>query len=192
MGWAEIGNTVCPIARTLAIVGDRWTMLILRELFLATRRFDELHAQTGISPHLLSKRVRRLEADGIVNRCKYADRPRRYEYRLTAKGLDFYPVMLSLKFWGEKWGGLQGDEAVALEIIHRDCGKAVEFNLVCASCEKSYGARDTHVAIGERFTNERNARIANTLADESIVRRPRRLRTIGKKTNRASYRGRGS
>lgn len=91
MGWSEVGETVCPIARTLAVVGDRWTVLILRELFLGVKRFEEFQAQTGMSSHLLSTRLKRLEADGIVVRHLYSDRPPRHEYRLTSKGLISIP-----------------------------------------------------------------------------------------------------
>ncbi|MCC6609566.1 MAG: helix-turn-helix transcriptional regulator, partial [Burkholderiales bacterium] len=107
MGWSEVGETVCPIARALAVVGDRWTVLILRELFLGVNRFEEIQAQTGMSSHLLSTRLKRLEGDGIVARRPYSDRPPRHEYRLTDKGLDLYPLLLSLKAWGEKWGGFE-------------------------------------------------------------------------------------
>lgn len=106
MGWSEVGGTVCPIARALAVVGDRWTMLILRELFLATRRFEEFQAQTGMSSHLLSSRLKRLEADGVVGRRRYSDRPARHEYRLTEKGLALYPILLGLKSWGKAGAAL--------------------------------------------------------------------------------------
>ena len=96
MGWQDVGASLCPVARALAVVGDRWTVLIVRELFLGTRRFEDFQAQTGMSSHLLSTRLKRLESDGIVRRTPYSERPPRYEYRLTPKGLDLYPLLLSL------------------------------------------------------------------------------------------------
>ncbi|HET7622476.1 MAG TPA: helix-turn-helix domain-containing protein [Gemmatimonadaceae bacterium] len=87
------------------MVGDRWTMLILRELFVGAIRFEEFQAQTGMSPHLLSTRLKRLEGDGVVARHLYSTSPPRHEYRLTRKGLDLYPLLLSLKSWGGKWCG---------------------------------------------------------------------------------------
>lgn len=81
------------------MVGDRWTLLILRELFIGVPRFEDIQAQTGMSSHLLSARLRRLETDRILTRRPYSKRPVRYEYRLTDKGLDLYPVILGLKAW---------------------------------------------------------------------------------------------
>ncbi|BCL94368.1 winged helix-turn-helix transcriptional regulator [Ralstonia pseudosolanacearum] len=158
MGWSEVGETVCPIARTLAVVGDRWTVLILRELFLGVKRFEEFQAQTGMSSHLLSTRLKRLEADGIVVRHLYSDRPPRHEYRLTSKGLDFYPLLLSLKSWGEKWGGFKAKTAPALTITHRQCGHETGLKLVCPACDEPFGPKDATVTLGASFKAERQAR----------------------------------
>lgn len=158
MSWAEVGDTVCPIARALAVVGDRWTVLILRELFLGVRRFEEFQAQTGMSSHLLSTRLKRLEADGIVNRHLYCERPPRYEYRLTDKGLDLYPLLLALKSWGEKWSGLEPETEAALLITHRQCGHETGLKLVCPACDEPFGPRDAAVNIGTAFNAERRAR----------------------------------
>lgn len=158
MGWAEVGDTVCPIARALAVVGDRWTVLILRELFLGTRRFEQFQTQTGMSPHLLSTRLKRLEADGIIEQRPYNERPPRHEYRLTDKGMDLYPLLLSLKSWGEKWSGLEKGASPALTIIHRDCGKKTGFKVHCQSCGEPYCARDASVKLGADFALERQMR----------------------------------
>lgn len=160
MGWDEVGNTVCPIARSLAVVGDRWTGLILRELFLGTRRFEEFQAQTGMSSHLLSTRLKRLEGDGIITRRPYSNRPVRHEYRLTDKGLDLYPLLLSLKSWGEKWGAFKQGAEPALVIVHRQCGQETGLKLSCPSCGEPFGPKDTAVALGNRFAAERRARHA--------------------------------
>lgn len=158
MGWTEVGDTVCPIARALAVVGDRWTVLILRELFLGVKRFEEFQLQTGMSSHLLSTRLKRLEADGIVARRRYQDRPVRHEYRLTEKGLDFYPLLLSLKAWGEKWGGFAPKAKPALTLVHRRCGHPAQIRLVCPSCDEPFGPRDVNVSLGSGFAAERQAR----------------------------------
>ena len=158
MGWAEVGDTVCPIARALAVVGDRWTVLILRELFLGVKRFEEFQAQTGMSSHLLSTRLKRLEGDGIVARHQYSNRPPRHEYRLTSKGLDLYPLLLSLKSWGEKWGGFEPTAEPALVIVHRQCGQETGLELVCPSCDESFGPMDATVTLGRSFKAERRAR----------------------------------
>ncbi|MCA0200182.1 MAG: helix-turn-helix transcriptional regulator [Proteobacteria bacterium] len=158
MGWAKVAETVCPSARTLAVVGDRWTMLILRELFLGVKRFEEFQVQTGMSSNLLSTRLKRLEADGIIARRLYSKRPARHEYRLTEKGLDLYPLMLSLKAWGEKWGGLKRGAAPALSIVHKTCGHETGFQLRCGSCDAPFGAKDAVVTIGPAFAAERQKR----------------------------------
>jgi len=158
MGWSAVGDTVCPIARSLAVVGDRWTILILRELFLGVKRFEEFQSQTGMSPHLLSTRLKRLEADGVVARHRYSERPPRYEYRLTSKGLDLYPLMLSLKSWGEQWGGFQPGDEPALVITHRQCRHGTGLKLVCPSCDEPFGPRDAKVSLGKNFMAERQAR----------------------------------
>lgn len=105
MGWSKVRDSDCSVARSLAVVGDRWTFLLIRDLFRGTRRFDQLQASTQVSPHLLSQRLKRLEDDGVVERVPYQVRPPRFEYRLTPKGQDLYPVMLSLGEWGAKWCG---------------------------------------------------------------------------------------
>ena len=158
MAWDGVGNTVCPSARALAVVGDRWTMLILRELFLGVKRFDEFQVQTGMSSHLLSTRLKRLEGDGIISRRPYSKRPKRHEYRLTDKGLDFYPLLLALKSWGEKWGGLKPATPSALVVTHRQCGHTTGFSLRCTSCDEPFGARDAVVTLGADFAAERQAR----------------------------------
>lgn len=161
MAWAEIGDSICPVARALAVVGDRWTMLILRELFLGTKRFEVFQVQTGMSPHLLSSRLKRLEADGVIDRHRYSDRPVRHEYRLTDKGLDFYPLLLSLRSWGEKWGGYDDGAEQVVAITHRRCGHDVGLTLQCPDCGEPFGAKDTQITIGKAFAAERAARQGN-------------------------------
>lgn len=177
MGWQEVGDSVCPVARALAVVGDRWTVLIVRELFLGTRRFEEFQAQTGMSSHLLSTRLKRLEADGIVTRARYSERPPRFEYRLTPKGLDLYPLLLSLKAWGEKWSGLPRRGEPALRIAHRHCGHPVTLAPVCPECQAPIGAKDALVTLSADFQAERQARRvhgASHPGDPQPVERKRR------------------
>ncbi|WP_322046039.1 helix-turn-helix domain-containing protein [Paraburkholderia sp. J67] len=158
MAWSDVGDTICPIARSLAVVGDRWTLLILRELFLGVKRFEEFQTQTGMSSHLLSTRLKRLESDGVIARRAYSERPPRFEYRLTTKGLDFYPLLLSLKSWGEKWGNFESEDEPALVITHRQCGHETGLKLVCPACDEPFGPKDATVTIGEEFRLEREAR----------------------------------
>jgi DNA-binding HxlR family transcriptional regulator len=170
MNWSEIGDTLCPIARCLAVVGDRWTMLIMRELFFGNQRFDALQAQTGMSPHLLSTRLKRLEGDGILARELYHDKPRRHQYCLTAKGEDLFPVVLTLADWGRKWGEKWGEldpAQPAVEVVHRHCGKRLEIALACGDCGEQFAGADLDMTFGAAYDAERAGRAAGFHADKA-------------------------
>src|SRR3954449_838135 len=93
---------VCSVARTLEIVGERWTLLIVRDAFLGVRRFDDFQRSLGVARNVLQGRLERLVESGILERRRYQERPERYEYRLTEMGIDLWPVVLSLLHWGDK------------------------------------------------------------------------------------------
>lgn len=95
---------LCQIGGALATVGVRWTLLIMRELFLGTRRFDDIVAQTGMSSHLLSTRLKRMQQDGLIERRRYNESPPRYEYWATGKGKELDAILLALRAWGLRWG----------------------------------------------------------------------------------------
>lgn len=160
MGWDDIAESVCPIARSLAVLGDRWTMLIVRELFLGTRRFDVFQAQTGVSPHLLSARLKRLEDDGVVERRRYQQRPPRYEYRLTAKGKDLLGVVLALRAWGLQWCGLDPAAEPAVKLYHRACGSEIGATTLCPGCGEPLHPHDITARLSDTFAAERDARRA--------------------------------
>jgi len=98
----------CPVARALAIVGDRWTLLVLRDVHLGIHRFDALQANLGISRKVLAQRLAALVDDGVLERVAYQERPRRFEYHLTEKGTELGHVLLALKDWGERWAPAHG------------------------------------------------------------------------------------
>lgn len=159
-GWSEITNTVCPIARSSAVIGERWTLVIMRELAMGNRRFDSLQAQTRASPQMLADRLKRLESDGMLERHAYTERPRRYEYHLTAKGKAFAPVLLALRAWGETWCKGPEDE-VAVHVIHKKCGREVGLiGMVCEGCGEPFTTEDVENTVGETFSRERAARSA--------------------------------
>src|SRR4051812_40152780 len=89
----------CSVARPLSILGERWTFLVLRELFLGRRRFDEIQSDLGVATNVLSARLSTLVDEGIVERHAYSKRPERFEYRLTEKGIDLQPIILDLMRW---------------------------------------------------------------------------------------------
>ncbi|WP_339690422.1 helix-turn-helix domain-containing protein [Celeribacter baekdonensis] len=117
MKWNELHSDACPVARGLSVIGDRWTMMIVRECFLGVRRFDEMQARLGITRHVLADRLRKLEADGVLHREAYQDRPLRYEYRLTAKGKALHPVLVTLIDWANVH--VPGDQESSITLLNR-------------------------------------------------------------------------
>src|SRR5438105_11200067 len=109
MRWDSLAKENCSLARTLAVIGDRWTLLILRDAFLRVRRFEEFETSLKIARRVLSERLALLVEEGVLSRVAYQERPVRYEYRLTEKGLDLYPAILSLVHWGDRhYAGRKG------------------------------------------------------------------------------------
>lgn len=148
MRWDNIQETPCSIARALSVVGDRWTSLIVRDAFLGIRRFDELQRSLGITRHRLVDRLERLVEEGVLERRKYQDNPPRFEYRLTEKGRDLYPVILMLKQWGDRWMvGPEGVPAVHRH-RHRQCGHITTAVLVCSECQEPLTPFDMQVEPG--------------------------------------------
>jgi DNA-binding HxlR family transcriptional regulator len=129
----------CSIARTLEVVGEWWTMLVVREAFNGVRRFDEFQARLGIARNVLATRLQSLVDHEIVERRLYQERPERYEYRLTDKGRDLYPVLISMMRWGDKWE--VGADGPPVRLTH-DCGHEPDPELVCTHCSKPLVARE--------------------------------------------------
>ena len=139
MKWGEIASQDCSIARTLSVVGDRWTMLVIRELFNGNGRFNGLLEATKAPPAILSERLAGLERDDIVAKHQYSSRADRFEYRLTASGRDLYPVLVSLMVWGDRW---MTDGTPPVRLVHRNCGQQVTPALACPHCGDQIDARD--------------------------------------------------
>ncbi|GAA1996285.1 helix-turn-helix domain-containing protein [Nocardiopsis rhodophaea] len=122
---------VCSVARTLDVVGERWSLLVLREVFLGVRRFDLIHNATGAPRAVLTERLRRLVDAGILRRKEYQEkgtRPR-YEYELTDAGRELRPVLTALMQWGDRH--LAGPEGPPLHLHHADCGGRIRTALIC-------------------------------------------------------------
>lgn len=148
MRWSEVDQSLCPVARASAIVGDRWTLLILRELLQGERRFDAIRRRLDVSPHLLSVRLRRLVQEGLLERGEG-------DYRLTEAGLDLQPVILALLVWGNRWR--QAPEGPAARLLHRDCGGAFDQALRCGVCGETAGARNVATEFSPALIREREA-----------------------------------
>jgi DNA-binding HxlR family transcriptional regulator len=127
----------CAVGNTLAVVGERWTLLVLRECFLGVRRFEQIQRHTGIARNILTDRLNTLVLNGVLKRELYQERPERFEYRLTEKGLDLYPVLLTIMDWGSKHVG-----GKAMQLTHKSCGAAVMPHLACPECGERVEARD--------------------------------------------------
>jgi DNA-binding HxlR family transcriptional regulator len=130
----------CSVARTLDIVGEKWALLAVREVFLGNRRFDEMVRRTGAPRDTLAARLRTLVGAGILERRQYCEHPARYEYRLTDAGRDLYPVITTLMRWGDKY--LAGDAGPPLVLRHH-CGHPVVATVICAACGEPLEAQHT-------------------------------------------------
>ena len=130
----------CSIAQTLEVVGEWWTLLILRDAFQGVRRFEAFQRDLGIARNVLSDRLNRLVDNGILERRPYQSQPPRSEYRLTSKGLDLYPVLISLMRWGDRWAA--GPAGPPVSLSHKECGHEGLPVLSCRHCGAEVGARD--------------------------------------------------
>jgi DNA-binding HxlR family transcriptional regulator len=148
---ADLGDQPCSLARTAAIIGDRWTLLVLRDLFLGVRRFDDFQQRIGLSRALLSDRLRQLAESGIVARVAYQDKPVRHEYRLTRIGLDLYPVIMAMVDWGNRH--LVDDRGPPLLHRHRPCGHDFRPQMHCSECGETLDPRDVEVRAGVGFSD---------------------------------------
>jgi DNA-binding HxlR family transcriptional regulator len=129
----------CSIAATLEVVGDRWTLLILRDAGWGATRFADFQESLGVAKTVLSDRLARLTEAGIMDRVRYQDHPERFEYRLTDKGHDLWPVLNSLMNWGDTY--IMGGQAPVV-IRHRDCGGPIDDHRICTTCGARVGSRD--------------------------------------------------
>lgn len=131
---------VCSVARTLELVGERWTLLIIRDALLGITRFDGFLARTGIARNVLADRLSGLVDNGILERAAYQDRPPRYEYHLTPRGRELLPVIVTLTEWGDRH--LAGEAGPPREFEHIPCGGHVVSQLVCEDCGRAAGLDD--------------------------------------------------
>ena len=121
----------CSVAQCLEVVGEWWTMLIVRDAFLGVRRFDDFQSRLGISRNILTTRLATLVEAGVLERVPYRERPLRHEYRLTVKGRDLWPVLTTMREWGDRWAAPDG---APLELVHDACGEPMVLALTCNAC----------------------------------------------------------
>ena len=121
----------CSVASTLEIIGERWTILILRDVFMGVRRFEDLQRHLGVARNILQVRLERLTEAGVLVKRPYQDRPVRYEYRLTTKGAELWPVLVALLQWGDRHA-IEGEPPIQLQ--HRGCGGELDDRRRCLTC----------------------------------------------------------
>jgi DNA-binding HxlR family transcriptional regulator len=135
----------CSVAQCLEVVGEWWTILILRDVFLGVTRFDDFQERLWISRNILNHRLNGLVEAGILAKVVYSEHPPRFDYRLTDKGRDLWPVLIAMRQWGDKYAAPAGPPLVA---THRGCGHVADAVMTCSSCGEPLGARDLRAAPG--------------------------------------------
>lgn len=146
MKWEDLAQEPCSVARSVAVIGDRWTLMILRDCFLGIRRFEAFQERLGISRTIISDRLKLLTEEGVLRRAPYQDHPTRFEYRLTDKGLALHPVIMAIVHWGDRhYAGEAGPP-----LLHRHKGCGCDFHPVqtCSECGEPVQARDVETRPG--------------------------------------------
>lgn len=157
MRWQELEDEPCSVARSLAVVGDRWTLLLLRDCFLGVRRFEQFQERLGITRHLLAARLKSLVAEGILIKRAYQQAPVRHEYRLTEAGRDLYPVLMALIAWGNRHRA--GSKGRPVLHVHEACGQTFDAVMVCSECRQPLDPREVRVLPGPGMPARRRAEL---------------------------------
>lgn len=141
MRWTEINQIDCSVARSLAVLGESWTLLIIRCCFLNHKRFDDFQRELKITRHVLAQRLKMLVIEEILEKRVYQTKPSRFEYFLTDKGQALFPVIVSLMSWGDEW--LYEDVEPPLQLLHTRCKQTCSPKMICRVCEGSLNERNT-------------------------------------------------
>jgi len=149
MRHADLLDCPCSISRPLAVLGDRWTFILIKQAFAGTRRFEDFHSTLGISRGRLADRLDRLVEQGILQRTPYKNGRTRHEYRLTEKGHDLYPVLIALRDWGDRYMAPEGPPVL---YRHEGCGGEAHTHITCDRCGRELSARDVAPEPGSGLT----------------------------------------
>jgi DNA-binding HxlR family transcriptional regulator len=141
----------CTIARSADVLGDHWNLLLIRQACLGTRRFDDFQTALGIGRNILAQRLARLVDEGIFAKMEYQHAPPRYEYRLTDKGRDVYPILAAMAAWGDRW--LSGPEGTPLVLHHNACDHDMHAVVVCSECDEPIDVRNVRAKAGPGYPN---------------------------------------
>jgi DNA-binding HxlR family transcriptional regulator len=135
----------CSVAQCLEVVGEWWSMLIVRDAFMGITRFDDFQERLGISRNVLNHRLNHLVDEGVLERVGYSDHPPRFDYKLTAKGRDLWPVLTAMRQWGDRW---EAPDGPPIQVVHKACGEITEAVSVCSVCGDPIAARDVRAIEG--------------------------------------------
>jgi DNA-binding HxlR family transcriptional regulator len=135
----------CSVAQCLEVIGEWWSVLIVRDTFLGVSRFGDFQQRLGISRNILNQRLQRLVEAGILRKIPYSEHPPRYDYHLTDKGLDLWPVLTAIRQWGDKYEAPQGPP---VQVVHKDCGEIAQVLSTCSVCGEPMGPRDVRIVAG--------------------------------------------
>ena len=135
----------CSVAQCLEVIGEWWSMLIVRDAFLGVTRFDDFAARLGISRNVLNERLAHLVDAGVLERAAYSEHPPRYDYRLTDKGRDLWPVLTAMRQWGDRW---EAPDGPPVELVHKECGHVASVVPTCSACGETLTARDVRAVAG--------------------------------------------
>ncbi|MEP1123155.1 MAG: helix-turn-helix domain-containing protein [Ilumatobacter sp.] len=144
----------CTIARSAAVLGDHWNLLLVRQACLGTRRFDDFQRELGIGRNILTRRLNQLVDEGLMSRVEYQDKPPRSEYRLTQQGREVYPILAAMAAWGERW--LSGPEGTPLVLHHNVCDHDMQAVVVCSECDAPIDVREMQARRGPGYRADRD------------------------------------
>jgi DNA-binding HxlR family transcriptional regulator len=139
----------CSIARTMDMLGDGWSAVVLREAFYGVRRFEDFHANLGVPRNTLTDRLNGLVEAGLLAKRPYQERPTRHEYVLTHKGIDFFPVLAAIASWGDRW--LAGDDGPPIIFHHKTCEHDMQAKVACGECGEALHLKDIGARVGDGY-----------------------------------------
>ncbi|HET7053936.1 MAG TPA: helix-turn-helix domain-containing protein [Solirubrobacterales bacterium] len=156
---SDYPGQVCSIAKALEVVGERWSLLIVRDVMNGNRRFGELQRSLGVARNVLSARLQRLVEEDILERRAYQSSPARYEYFLTDKGLDLWPALIALLAWGDRHS--PEPDGPPMLVVHKECGGEISDRGICRRCGELLHARDARALPGPGATGEALTAVAH-------------------------------
>jgi DNA-binding HxlR family transcriptional regulator len=157
----SLGDMACSLARSLDVAGEWWTPMIVRDVWLGHRRFDQIQHNLDISRKVLAERLDHLVIEGVLERRPYQERPQRHEYWLTEKGKELMDALLTLMAWGDRWTA--GEAGPPIVLRHKHCGKEAEAQVTCSSCGEPLHAFEVRAEAGPGARVGRGARGADRL-----------------------------